>query len=150
MLEQAKLETKTIAKSPMLTKLFLCNNFVYNKAWYIIPSPSFLFQLTNSKTISWTYKDYFSCGGRIVIYIPVSEICGNVYHQQSQDFKQRTAKHKSDVKSPHSNTFRICLEHLRDHNKAEPFFKYFHSSIKRILCLKNITKNNTLLDGNFH
>ena len=42
-----------------------------------------------------------------------------------QDFKQRTAKHKSDVKSSHNSTSRICSEHLRDCHQTEPYFQIF-------------------------
>ena len=44
---------------------------------------------------------------------------------KTQDFKQRTAKRKSDVKTPHSSTGRICSEHLRGCNQAEPYFQIF-------------------------
>ena len=59
LLVQAKFETKTIPKSPKLTGLFLCSNCVYHKVGYIIPCSSFSFKLTNGKTITWTYKNYF-------------------------------------------------------------------------------------------
>ena len=60
-LVRTKFETKTIWKLPKLTGFFLCNNCVYHKAGYIIPCLSFSFKLTNSKTVSWRYKNYFSC-----------------------------------------------------------------------------------------
>ena len=60
LLVRAKFETKKIPKSPKLTGLFLCSNCVYHKAVYIIPCSSFSIKLTNSKTITWTYKNYFS------------------------------------------------------------------------------------------
>ena len=125
LLVRAKFETKTIPKSPKLTGLFLCSNCVYHKAGYIIPCSSFSFKLTNGKTITWTYKNYFSCDSKDVIYILICKTCDNFYLGQTQDFKQRTAKHKSDVKNPHNSTCRICSEHLRDCNQAEPYFQIF-------------------------
>ena len=113
MLVRTKFETKTIPKSPKLTELFLCSHCVYHKAGYIISCLSFSFKLTNSKTITWTYKNYFSCDSKDVIYILICKTCDNFNLGQTQDFKQRTAKHKSDVKNPHNNTCRICSEHLR-------------------------------------
>ena len=104
LLVQPKLETKTIPKSSKLTGLLLCSNCAYHKAGYIIPCSSFSFKLTNGKTITWTYKNYLG---------------------QTQDFKQRTAKHKSEVKNPHNSTCSICSEHLRDCNHAEPYFQIF-------------------------
>ena len=125
LLVRAKFETKTILKEPKLTGLFLCNNCVYHKAGYIIPCLSFSFKLTNGKTVTWTYKNYFSCDSKDVIYILICKTCGSFYLGQTRDFKQRTAKHKSDVKNLHNSTCRICSEHLRDCNQTEPYFQIF-------------------------
>ena len=67
MLVRAKFEAKTILKSATLTRLFLCNSWVCHKAGYIIRFSSFSFKLTNAKTVSWTYKNYFSCESKYVI-----------------------------------------------------------------------------------
>ena len=40
------------------------------------------------------------CDTKDVIYILICKACDNFYLGQTQDFKQRTAKHKSDVKKP--------------------------------------------------
>ena len=77
MLEQAKFETKNVPKTPKLTGLSLHNNFVYHKAGYIIPCSSFSFKPTNGKTITWTYKNYFSCDSNNVIYIFICKTCDN-------------------------------------------------------------------------
>ena len=53
----------------------------------------------------------------------ICKTCDNFYLGQTQDFKQRTAKHKS--KNPHNSTCRICSEHLRECNQAEPYFQIF-------------------------
>ena len=112
LLVQAKFETKTIPKSPKLTGIFLCSKCVYYKAGCIIPCSSFPFKLTNAKTITWTYKNYFSCDSKDVIYILICKTFDNLYFGQTQDFKQRTAKHRSDGKNTHNSTCRICSEHL--------------------------------------
>ena len=41
MLVRANAETKAISKSPKITVLFLFNNYVYNKAGYIIFAHNF-------------------------------------------------------------------------------------------------------------
>ena len=84
--------------------------------WSIIPCSSFSFKLTNDKTITWTYKSHFSWDSKDVIYILICKTCDNFHLGQTQDFKQRTAKHKPDVKNLHNSTCRICSEHLRDCN----------------------------------
>ena len=68
---------------------------------------------------------YFSCDSKDVIYILICTTCDNFYLGQAQDFKQRTAEHKSDVKNLHNSTYRICSEYLRDCNQAEPYFQIF-------------------------
>ena len=45
-------------------------------------------------------KKYFSCDSKDGILI--CKTCDNFYLGQTQDIKQRTAKHKSDVKNPHN------------------------------------------------
>ena len=66
-----------------------------------------------------------SCDSEDVIHVLICKICDNFYLWQTQDFKQRTSKHKSDVKIPHNSTFRICSDHLGDCNEAEPYFQIF-------------------------
>ena len=67
----------------------------------------------------------FLCDSKDVIDILICKTCDNFYLQQTQDFKQRTAKHNSDVKNWHNSTCMICSEHLRDCNQAEPHFQIF-------------------------
>ena len=122
-------------------RIFLCSNCVYHKAGYIIPCLSFSFKLNNGKTITWTYKNYFSCNSKDVIYILICKTCDNFYLGQTQDFKQRTAKHKSVVKNRHNSTYRICSEHLRDCNQAELYcqiFSFYYK--KKIQRLENIKR----------
>ena len=100
LLVRAKCETKTISESPKLTGLFLCSNCVYHKAGYIIPCSSFSLKLTNGKAITWAYKNYSSCDIKDVIYILICKTSDNFYLEQTQDFKQRTEKHKSNIENP--------------------------------------------------
>ena len=58
-------------------------------------------------------------------YISICKTYNNFYLGQTQNFKQRAAKHKSDVKNLHSSTCRICSEHFRDCNQAKPYFQIF-------------------------
>ena len=92
MLVLAKSETKTVWKSSKLTGIFLCNNSVYHDAGYIVVCSSFSFKLTNGKTVSWTYKNYFSCHCKDIIYILIFKPYRNLYLGQTQDFKQRTVQ----------------------------------------------------------
>ena len=79
---------KLIPKSLQLSRLLLCNNCVYHKTVYITPCSSFSFKLTNGKTSSMTYKNYFSCDSRGVIYILIYKTCDNFYLGKTQDFTQ--------------------------------------------------------------
>ena len=92
------IRTKRLPNDNAILGLFLCSNCVYHKAGYIIPCSSFSFKLTNGKTITWAYKNYFSCDSKDAIYILTCKTCDNFYLKLTQDFKQTTAKHKSDVK----------------------------------------------------
>ena len=101
-------------------RLFLSSSCVYHKVGYIILCSSFSFKLTDGKTITWTYKKYFSCDSKDFIYILICKICDNFYLEQTQDFNHRISKHKSDVKNRHNST-----ESLRNLNQAEPYFQIF-------------------------
>ena len=145
MLVKAKFEAKTIPKSPKLTGLFLCNSCDCHKAGYIIPCSSFLFKLTNDKIITWTYKNFFSCDSKGVIYILICKTCDNFYLGQTQDFKPRIAKDKSDVKNLHNSTCRISSEHLRDCNQAEPCFQIFPFYYKTNTALREYKEKRYIL-----
>ena len=123
MLVRAKFQTKTIPKSPKPLELFLCGNYVYHKAGYIIPCSSFSFKLTNGKTITLTYKNDSTDDSKDIIYNLICKTCNNFYLGQTQDFRQRTGKHKSDVKNTYNSTCRICSEHLRDCNQTKAYFQ---------------------------
>ena len=78
-----------------------------------------------AKLLHGHIKNCFSCDSKDVIYILICKTCDNFYLGQTQDFKQRTAKHKSDVKNPHNTTCRICSEDLRGCNQAQTYFQIF-------------------------
>ena len=74
----------------------------------------------------------------------------NFYLGKIQDIKQRTPKHKSDVKT--------CITALAGHaqntletvTKLNHILKYSHFIMKQIQRLENIKKNNTFSDGNLN
>ena len=138
-----KFETKTIPNSLKLTGLFACNNCVYHKVGYNIPSFPFSFKLINRKGISPTYKNYFACDSKGVIYILICKTWDNYYLWQTQDFQQRIAKH--------NQMSRACItELLETAKKPNHISKYFHSIMKQILHLENIKKNDTSLNENLN
>ena len=96
------------------TWLFSCNSCVYHKAGYIILCSSFLFTLTN----------YFSCNKKDAIYILICETCKKHFILDKLKILNKEL-HKSDSTKLHTSTCRICLEHLRDCNQAEPYFQIF-------------------------
>ena len=97
--------------------------FFYHKAGCIIPCSSFLFKLTDGKTTTWICKNYFSCDSNDTIYNLICKTCDVFYLGQTQSFKQRIAKQKSEVKISHNITCRISSEHLRDFNQVVPYFQ---------------------------
>ena len=54
------------------------------------------------------------------MYLLVSKAYG-----ETQTFKQRIGKRKSNVKNPHNSTYRICSEHLRDCDQIGQYFQTF-------------------------
>ena len=109
----------------------------------IIPCSSFSFKLANGKTITWTYKNYSSCDSKDVIYILICKTCDNFCPGQTQDFKQRAAKDKSDVKTHITALAGYAQNTLEIVTKLDHIFKYFHSIIKQIQRLENIKKTDT-------
>ena len=83
MLVRPKTETETIPRLPKLNGLFKCNNCVYYKAGYSTPCSSFSFKLTYGKTISMTYKNYFSCDSKYFIYILICKTWDHFYLGQT-------------------------------------------------------------------
>ena len=98
----------------------------------------------------YIYIYIFFCGSKDIIYILICKTCDNFYLGQTQDFKQRTAKHKSDVKN-HITALPGCAQNtLETVTKLNHIFKYFHSIMKQIQRLENIKKNDRFSDGSLH
>ena len=135
MLVQVKLKLKIIPKQPTVTALFLCNNCVYHKACYI-PCSSFSFKLAYIQTVSQTYKNYFSCDSKDVIYILICKTYDNFYLRQL-NILNKELQTKSQMSKPQTcSTCSICLEHLRDCKHAEPYFQI----TKQILGYENMKR----------
>ena len=49
--------------------LFSCTDSIYHKNGYIKPSKSFIFKLTNGKSVTWNYNKFFDCDSKDVFYI---------------------------------------------------------------------------------
>ena len=127
--------------------LFSCTDCIYHKNGYIKPCKSFTFKITNGKSVTWNYNNFFDCDSQDVLYILICNNCDYFCLGKTIDFKQRIRKHKSDVKRPQNSTCRKCAEHLRDCTKIEPFFRFIRFIIKKIITLETTKKNDLLLNG---
>ena len=83
-------------------------------------------------------------------YIFICKTYSNFYLEQTEDFKQRAAKHKSDVKTCITALAGYAQNTLETVTKLNHIFKYSHSIMKQIQRLENIKKNDTFSDGNLH
>lgn len=90
-----------------------------------MPCALFLFKLRNGKNVSWSYKNHFYFDNKDIIHVLICKTCDNFYLGETQNFKQRIANHKADIKKPHANTFRICSENHRHRNQTERCFQIF-------------------------
>ena len=126
MLVKSKFEETSLTTIPKPVGLFPCNSCIYEKDGYINPCTSFNFKLANGKTIIWSYTKYFNCDSKNVLYILICRNCDEFYIGQTQNFKQRIRKHKSDIKHPNNSTCKRCTNHIRVCTKGkEPFFKIY-------------------------
>ena len=126
LLVRAKFQMNVIPRTPQLIGLYPCSNCIYHKNGYINPCTSFKFKLTNGKIITWNYTKYFTCDSRNVLYLLKCRTCNEFYIGETQDFKKRTRKHKSDIFHPENSMCKRCAEHIRDCTKmTEPFFEIF-------------------------
>ena len=61
-----------------------------------------------------------------VLYILICNNCDFFYIGQTEELKQRTRKHKSDVIHPNNSNCKKCSEHLRTCSKMkEPYFNIY-------------------------
>ena len=102
--------------------LFGCKGCKYHRLGYIRPCKSFTFGKDGK--FLWEYRRYFTCNSKNVIYILKCRGCWRFYIGETKDLKQRTRKHKSDVKLPRNSFCRALSEHLRTCSHAPHFSIY--------------------------
>ena len=79
-----------------------------------------------NKLLAWQYKRFFSCDSKNVLYVLICNNCGFFYIGQTEEWKQRTRKHKSDLIHPNNSKCKKCSEHLRTCSKMkEPYFNIY-------------------------
>ena len=115
--------------------LFSCTDCIYHKNGYIKPFKSFIFKLTNGKSVTWNCNKFFDCDSKDIL---ICNNCDYFYLGKIFYFKQRISKHKSDVKHPQNGTCREC---------AEPFFRFIPFMMKKIITLETTKKSDLLLNG---
>ena len=76
--------------------------------------------------MTWHYKHFFSCDSKDGLYVPICNNCDFFHTGQTEELKQRTRKHKSDVIHSKSSNGKKCSEHLRTCSKMkEPYFNIY-------------------------
>ena len=74
----------------------------------------------------WHYRRFFGRDSKDVLYVHICNNCDLFYIGQTEDLKQRTRKHKSDVSHPNNSNCKKCSEHLRTCSKMkEPYFNIY-------------------------
>ena len=104
----------------------------------------------------WSYNRKFTCDSKNVIYILICASCPSYYIGQTTNFRQRTAKHKSDIDNPQNSNCKECTNHLKECNKnsREPFFSIYpiyyedDSNKRQFLELRFIKKFKPVLNLN--
>ena len=104
----------------MFPQYYKVQNVRYAEEYY-----THTFKLTNGKSVTWNYNNFFDCDSKDVLYIPICNNCDYFYLGKTIDFKQRICKHKSDIKHPQNSTCRECAEYLKDCAKIEPSFQIY-------------------------
>ena len=76
--------------------------------------------------LTWYYESSFSCDSKVVLYVLIFNHCDFFFIGQTEELKQRTQKHKSDVIPPNNSNCKKCSEHLRTCSKMkEPYFSMY-------------------------
>ena len=76
--------------------------------------------------LTWHYKRCFTCDNKDVLYVLICNNCDFFSIEQTEELKQRTQKHKSDVIHPNNSNCNKCSEHLRICSKMkEPYFNMY-------------------------
>ena len=146
MLVTAKFDVHPELPNIKPNSLFSYTDCIYHKNGYIKPCKSFIFKLANEKSVTCSYKIFFDCDIKDVLYILICNNCDYFYLGKTIDFKQRIRKQKSDVKHPQNSTCRECAERLRDCAKIRPFFRFICFIMKKIITLETTKKNDLLLN----
>ena len=63
---------------------------------------------------------------KVILYVLICNNCDFFYIGQTEEFKQRTWKHKPYVIHPSNSKCKKCSEHLRTYSKVkEPYFNIY-------------------------
>ena len=105
-----------------INELFNCG--LYHTNGYINECKRFSFGKHNQ--FKWIYNRHFTCDSKNVIYVLICYFCTDYYIGETDDIKQRTCKHKSDVLHPENSNCKKLIYHLRRCSKmVEPYFKIY-------------------------
>ena len=108
---KSKFSKKSTIKK--ISGMYACRrNCKYHRMGYIQPCKAFRFGKNDQ--FSWEYRRHFTCDAKNVVYVLKCRHCWRFYIGETSDFKQRTRKHKSDIKHPKNSNCRVLAEHLRN------------------------------------
>ena len=74
---------------------------------------------SKNKLLTWQYKRSFRCDSKDVSYVVICNNCDFFYIGQTEELKQRTRKHKSDVIHPTNSNCKKRSEHLKTSSKMK-------------------------------
>ena len=115
--------------------------YCYCKNGYFKKCLSFSFKSKN-KLLTWHYKCFFSCVSKDFLYVLICTNCDFFYNGQTEERKQHTRKHKSDVTHSDNSDCERCSEHLRTLSKMrESYFNISPFLYEKINTLKNLKKD---------
>ena len=124
-LTKAKFERLPMPKQIKQVEFFRCTNCIYHKNVYFKECLSFLFKSKN-KLLTWHYRRFCSCDSKDVLYVLICNNYDFFYIGQTEESKQRTRKHKSDVIHPNNSNCKKFSKHLRTCSKIkEPYFNIY-------------------------
>ena len=104
---------------------FLTRTASIIKNGYFKECLSFSFKSKN-KLITWHYKHFCICDSKDVLYVRICNNCDFFYIGQTEELKQHTRKHKSDLIHPSNSNCKKCWQHLRACSKVkEPYFNIY-------------------------
>ena len=125
LLTTAKFERLPIPKEIKQVRFVHSTNCIYHKNGYFKECLSFSFKSKN-KLMTWHYKHFFSCVIKDILYVLICNNCDFFYIGQTEELKQHTQKHKSDVIHPNNSNCKKYSEHLRTCSKIKkPYFNIY-------------------------